>query len=145
MKRRVPLTLMAGIALASIVGTSASGATRGRNVTFRCNIQTLEHLNCGGGLRAPGAVPPDCKNFVSDRVTDSRFENIIVPSRHLHYMNDRIEFSKPVEFLSSENGGVVYRTYPNLYTDAAGYSVDSGVCSIVSGGAFIRRLRAPKV
>jgi hypothetical protein len=140
--------LLTALLVAICVNAPASGTTRTRNVTFLCHIETIEHLNCGGGLRAPDALPPDCTNFVAERVTGTRTSKISVPNDHLTFKDGKVEFVHPFfvprsdSFLRSDEGKVMYESSPRLYTDAAGYSVKRGTCSIMSDNARVRRIKA---
>ena len=144
MRSKFVLSLMVLFFVATNGSSKALGAFRGRNVTLICHIKTIEHINCGGGLRPPNETPPDCTNFVSEHVVEEKDKKMTIPSRYLYYLGNQIRLSRSVAFLSSEGRKIVYYMGPNLYTDAAGWSVDSGFCSILSGNGAIRRKEAPK-
>ncbi len=125
---------------------TAATAKVDNSVTLLCNIQTIQHLNCGGGLTVPGAPLPDCKNFVSETVLSKQRKKVSVPSDRFRYDGNRIQvhYVSTDAVLYSDGPKITYETSPNLYTDAAGYSVDRGVCNISSGKNHIRRLKAPR-
>jgi hypothetical protein len=138
------LASIAFIVVASSAKPRTSDATRSKNVTLICNIQTIEHLNCGGGLTVPGATPPDCTNFVSERVVGEKRTKISVPSDRIFYDRNNIQMHYMTNDASLNGDGrrITYETGPNLFSDAAGYSVDRGVCTISSGKINIRRAEA---
>jgi hypothetical protein len=142
MKSKVAIALMAVLTVALGINAGALAASRARKVALLCNIKTIQHLNCGGGLRAPNSPPPDCTNFVSESVTGSRTEKISAPSNRFYLRNGKIEVDGPIfispDVVLSDEGKISYESQRNLYSDAAGYSVDRGLCTIVSGNALIQ-------
>jgi hypothetical protein len=138
------LVSIAFIVVASSAQPRTPVASRSTNVTLICNIQTIEHLNCGGGLTVPGATPPDCTNFVSEHVVGKKRTKILVPSDRFFYdrNNIKMHFMTNDAMLNGDGRRITYETGRNLFSDAAGYSVDRGVCTITSGKNNIRRAEA---
>ena len=110
-------------------------------LVLHCRIQTVEHLNCGGGLRVPNETPPDCRDFVSERVMGTNKQNIVLPNKYVRYLQGSGRFSYHNMNFSREGEKIVFSTFPNMYTDAAGYSVDNGVCTKANGDGALRGRR----
>jgi hypothetical protein len=114
-------------------------ALRGTSALIVCEIQTVEHLSCPGGLPLANAPPPDCRNFVSEHVVASRSQKFVIPRAYLRAHGGELQLPKNSTALDFQNG-ISYRSLvPDSYTDAAGYSVDSGTCSVISARTGRRR------
>jgi hypothetical protein len=121
---------LATVALITVPMAYAEGrAVSPSNVTLLCDVQTVEHLNCGGGLRAPNETPPDCRNFKSDRVVERRSKKVNLPRKQFH----RGQFIYKDMIFDVGRTNIAYSTLPSVFTDAAGHSEDHGVCSVVTG------------
>lgn len=59
-------------ASALLVASSASAAPSRHQVVVACEVETVEHINCGGGLRAPDEPAPDCSKGDVERVIAKR-------------------------------------------------------------------------
>lgn len=115
------------VAVAVYLAFSDNAVASQRRITLICRIETVEHLNCGGGLRPPNAAPPDCSNFITERSLGSRTEKILVPLRK--FRNDgSVYYIKDGAIIEGDGRRISYRSFPNLYTDAAGSSNDTGIC-----------------
>jgi hypothetical protein len=124
MMRLIPLSLAAvTICLASSENATASK----RTITLVCSVETVEHLNCGGGLRPLDAPPPDCSNFVANRSLGTRTEKILVPLRSFRG-DGSVYYVKDGATIEGDGRRIFYRSLPNFYTDAAGSSNDAGSC-----------------
>lgn len=121
------LTPMSLVAVTICLAFSENATASQRKITLICRIETVEHLNFGGGLRPPNAAPPDCSNFIADRSLGSRTKKILVPARN--FRNDgSVYYIKDGAIIEGDGRRIFYRSLPNLYTDAAGSSNDTGSC-----------------
>jgi hypothetical protein len=137
MRRRVIFPVVTVWVAIVSYGAAASVIASKTGLTLHCYVQTVEHLNCGGGLRLPNEAPPDCQNFVSEHVVETNKQMIVLPNRYVRYLRGSGQFSYRGMNFSREGEKIVFGTFPNMYTDAAGYSVDKGVCkSAIAGSAF---------
>lgn len=122
--RLIPMSLVAvTICLAFPQNATASQ----RKITLVCRVETVEHLNCGGGLRPPNAPAPDCSKFISNRSLGSRTKMILVPLRSFR-SDGSVYYMKDGATIEGDGRRIFYRSLPNLYTDAAGSSNDTGSC-----------------
>lgn len=123
------LTPMLLVAVTICLAFSNEATASRRRITLICKIETVEHINCGGGLRPPNAAPPDCSDFIADRSLGSRTDKILVPLRN--FRNDgSVYYVGDGAIVEGDRRLISYRSFPNLYTDAAGSSNDTGTCKV---------------
>lgn len=113
-------------------------------VVVACEIETIEHINCGGGLRAPNEPPPDCSKGDVERSIAKRSMRLTLPSTDFVFRNGELGISDGEHAIpiTTDRGVIYYSSGLSFYTDAAGFSFERGTCSIVSGRKYIRRQKA---
>ena len=109
------------------LASSGNATANKRMITLICRVETVEHLNCGGGLRPLDAPPPNCSNFVGNRSLGTRIEKILVPLRSFRG-DGSVYYVKDGTTIEGNGRRIFYRSLPNFYTDAAGSSNDTGSC-----------------
>ena len=100
-------------------------------MTLICRIETVQHLICGGGLRAPNDLPPDCTNFMGERVIGHRVAQFDVKLSDLAAPTRMIEVGNMGARLRRRGTDFIYEAPPVPYTDGAGDAQEGGSCTVL--------------